>query len=47
MDKSRSHIDSSGGGVIDASERFGLDGWKVLDLDPNTFSGAVLQLTED
>lgn len=47
LSESRAHISTTGGGFGDAAERRGLEGWKVLDLDPGMFAGAMLQLTED
>lgn len=37
----------AGGGVVSSASRTGLDGWQVVDLEPEYFSGASLQLTED
>ena len=47
LDESRAHISTTVGGFSDPPERRGLDDWKVLDLDPGMFAGAMLQLTED
>ncbi len=35
------------GGLAPSPPRRGLEGWRVADLDPAAFAGAVLQLTED
>ena len=37
----------AGGGALSSTPRTGLDGWQVVDLDPESFAGARLQLTEE
>ncbi len=37
----------AGGGALASVPRNGLDDWQVVDLDPDFFSGATLQLTEE
>ena len=43
----RDIVQENGSQVLNTSPRTGLEGWQVIDLDPDAFSGADLQLTED
>ena len=47
LDECRSQIESNGDGIGEAPARQGLEGWRVLDLNPDSFAGALLQITED
>ena len=43
----RDIVQENGSQVLNTSPRTGLEEWQVIDLDPDAFSGADLQLTED
>ncbi len=47
LDAAREGVVAGGGAVDGAGPRGGLDGWRVLDLDPGCLAGAPLQFTED
>jgi methylmalonyl-CoA/ethylmalonyl-CoA epimerase len=47
LDAARDAVAAGGGAFSDAAPRAGLDGWRVLDLDPACVGGALLQLTEE
>jgi len=43
----RAAVEAGGGQLLNQAPRTGLAGWQLLDLDPQQFFGATLQLTED
>ena len=47
LEAASAHIGQSVDGLDDSPPRTGLDGWKVRDLNPETFNTATLQLTEE
>ena len=47
LEEATAHVHEGGGELTSAEARQGLDGWRVIDVDPRYLSGGQVQLCKD